>query len=350
MNARLLLALLLLAPACAPALGDAPDDGTGGVQDVTSLAGTVRLIDSPIDHVIFDAVLIEQESHNGSEPHRALVGGSGLDCAMARDLFTGGTWNLEERLDHPAWFITSWLFTGPIPQGSFHLQGYPEIEVNRLIPTEVSDYEWYYWEADDVWGELDLTDGQLTGEVQLGGQNPGLLIDVPICRTDTTVVQGDTDDDGIQDYVEGDADTDGDGQPNSEDDDSDGDGVPDWEETSYDSDGDGLPDYLDDDSDGDGIPDSIEGTADTDGDGLTDRIDLESDGDNLPDAWEGAADIDGDGVRNFRDLDSDGDGVLDGPDEDYDGDGVPDYEEWEGGDGPIPDADGDGIPDPFDPS
>ena len=346
MHPRLLLCLLLLAPACAPQLGDAPssppDDGE------PPLAGALRLLGSPIDHVVFDAVLIELDNQPGTEPHRELVGGTGLDCELARDLFTGGAWNLEERLDHPAWFVTTWLFDGPLPQGDFHRTDPVEIEVNRLLPTAESNYEYYFWEADELWGELSLIDQRLSGEVQLGGQNPGLWIDVPVCRTGDPVETGDLDGDGIEDFVEGDGDSDGDGQPNSEDDDSDGDGVPDWEETSYDSDGDGAPDYLDDDSDGDAIADSVEGTADTDGDGLPDRLDLDSDGDNMPDAWEGTDDIDGDGVGNFRDLDSDGDGILDGPDEDYDGDGVPNVDEWEGDGGPIPDGDGDGIPDPFD--
>ena len=55
----------------------------------------------------------------------------------------------------------------------------------------------------------------------------------------------DTDGDGIVDGVEGDADFDGDGVPNAEDDDADGDGVPDVDEGVADRDGDGKPDYLD---------------------------------------------------------------------------------------------------------
>ena len=68
---------------------------------------------------------------------------------------------------------------------------------------------------------------------------------------------------------------------------------------------------LDADSDGDGIPDSIEGNGDADGDGIPNRLDLDSDGDVISDAIEGVADIDGDGVSNFLDLDSDGDGYSD---------------------------------------
>ncbi|RIK37607.1 MAG: hypothetical protein DCC55_23730 [Chloroflexi bacterium] len=53
--------------------------------------------------------------------------------------------------------------------------------------------------------------------------------------------------------------------------------------------------------------------ADTDGDGIPDSIDVDDDGDGILDATEGngAVDTDGDGVPNSRDFDSDNDGIYD---------------------------------------
>ena len=162
---------------------------------------------------------------------------------------------------------------------------------------------------------------------------------------------GDSDNDGIPDYL---------------DTDSDGDGIPDADEGTGDTDGDGVPDYLDTDSDGDGIPDSVEGADDTDGDGVPNYLDTDADGDGVPDSVEGSDDTDGDGVPDFQDTDDDNDGIptadeyddpndpsdaLCGEDQlDSDGDGAPNCEDNDAdGDG-IPnyldtDADGDGIPD-----
>jgi len=55
--------------------------------------------------------------------------------------------------------------------------------------------------------------------------------------------------------------------------DSDGDGLSDEEEGTGDTDGDGIPDYLDWDSDNDGVPDSVEAGKDSDGDGIPDHLD-----------------------------------------------------------------------------
>jgi len=85
--------------------------------------------------------------------------------------------------------------------------------------------------------------------------------------------------------------------------DSDNDGIPDRIEGTLDSDGDGTPDYLDLDSDNDGIPDSIEGNIDTDSDGTPDFLDTDSDGDGVLDADELAGDCDNDGVPNRIDKD-----------------------------------------------
>lgn len=66
--------------------------------------------------------------------------------------------------------------------------------------------------------------------------------------------------------------------------DADGDGIVDADEGAWvptgprDSDGDGMPDYLDPDSDNDGIDDSVEGVADWDGDGVPNSIDPRNDG------------------------------------------------------------------------
>jgi predicted outer membrane repeat protein len=60
--------------------------------------------------------------------------------------------------------------------------------------------------------------------------------------------------------------------------DSDGDGIPDYLESAEDTDGDGLPDYLDPDSDNDGVADGREGDGDDDGDGIPNKLDNGSTG------------------------------------------------------------------------
>lgn len=119
-------------------------------------------------------------------------------------------------------------------------------------------------------------------------------------------------------------DSDGDGIPNSEDLDDDNDGITDIEEQNgfdfLDTDNDGIIDRLDTDSDGDGIPDVIEaghGVADTDGDG---RLDGPVGTDGIPDSVQNnpdggmvtytPTDTDNDGIHDFQDIDDDGDGVL----------------------------------------
>jgi hypothetical protein len=93
----------------------------------------------------------------------------------------------------------------------------------------------------------------------------------------------DTDGDGIEDLIEGNVDTDSDGDPDYQDLDSDNDGIPDEVEGPFDTDNDGLMNTVDPDSDGDGIPDAVEGTNDTDNDGAPDYLDQDSDNDNIPD-------------------------------------------------------------------
>lgn len=180
----------------------------------------------------------------------------------------------------------------------------------------------------------------------------------------------DSDHDGVADDV--DADSDGDGIPNS------------VEIPRGDTDGDGVPNYLDLDSDNDGINDVIEaggkdangdgrqdasgdGNADEDHDGLVDSVDPD---DNVAGGGKGHAlaipDSDGDGVPNYLDLDSDNDGISDlyesgqspvndasgvlpAADADHDGisdvaDGFVGFGDAPGIHDPLPDTDGDGIP------
>ena len=106
-----------------------------------------------------------------------------------------------------------------------------------------------------------------------------------------------------------------------------------------------LPVITSGDSDGDGIPDWIEGPEDADGDSVPNLWDRDSDGDGIPDEIEGYEDIDGDGVPNFLDLDSDGDGLSDAEEwfiydtdpynPDTDCDGRTDLEEIQEGTDPL---------------
>lgn len=153
----------------------------------------------------------------------------------------------------------------------------------------------------------------------------------------------DTDGDGIPDFYEGVGDSDGDGIANYLDLDSDDDGILDEATRVIDTDADGVPNYLDLDSDNDGISDAIEGNggiepngynpstgrisgSDTDSDGLKNTVD------NAPGVAYGAGstspyplpDTDHDGITDQLDLDSDNDGILDiveggGTDLDFDG-------------------------------
>lgn len=125
--------------------------------------------------------------------------------------------------------------------------------------------------------------------------------------------------------------------------DGDDDGISDADEGIGDSDGDGVPDYLDVDSDNDGIPDRVEGSGDSDGDGDENYRDTDSDGDGIADENEGFGDADDDGIFDY--LDDNSDGSLDRPGErffqDFDEDGVPDYLDRDQG-RLVCDADGDG--------
>ena len=115
----------------------------------------------------------------------------------------------------------------------------------------------------------------------------------------------DTDQDGLADYLDLDADADG---------------VPDSMEGASDTDLDGAPNYLDLDTDNDGLLDSIEADAlgvDSDADGIDDAFDVDVvagddlNGDSINDALFKGVDTDGDGVPDIRDLDSDNDSIFD---------------------------------------
>jgi large repetitive protein len=189
----------------------------------------------------------------------------------------------------------------------------------------------------------------------------------------------DTDGDGLEDAFDVDSDGDGvvdlveNGQPDADGDgrldgfaDADGDGYDDRYNPDSggspvsvaDTDLDGVNDYLDIDADNDGIIDNVEAQStagfigeasnDADRDGLDDNFDSDSSGTPIS-----ASDFDGDGIPDFQDTDSDGDSVLDvieGSDTNSDG-----TADWDANSDDIfdvaegnADADGDGLPDAFD--
>lgn len=99
---------------------------------------------------------------------------------------------------------------------------------------------------------------------------------------------------------------------------------------NLDSDGDGISNAQDLDSDNDGLPDVVEsGGTDSDADGIADNW-TDADGDGFNDLLDGDADNDGISENSAQALvltgaDGNGDGVPDSfPDDDTDGDGIPD--------------------------
>lgn len=172
------------------------------------------------------------------------------------------------------------------------------------------------------------------------------LGDLQITLSSACPMFGDSDNDGINDFV--DLDDDNDGIPDL----LEGDGY----DPLADDDMDGILNYQDMDIPGflDANSDGINDNFDTDGDGILDSVDLDSDNDGIPDVVEaGGADSDGDGrIDGFSDNDMDGlsdnvDADDNNPDSsasgnglgepDADGDGIPNYQDL--------DADNDGIPD-----
>ncbi|MVF13200.1 hypothetical protein FT643_13750 [Ketobacter sp. MCCC 1A13808] len=218
-------------------------------------------------------------------------------------------------------------------------------------------------------GIPDVTDG-LTNDFGTAPDSDNDGVPIPL--------DGDDDNDGISDVVEGSLDSDLDGVVDSQDPDSDNDGIPDWQEApgivasgsdldhdgiddvydvdlvggldvngdgiadqfdGVDTDSDSLPNYRDSDSDNDGLSDSLES-------GLHEPLGTDSDGDGIDDRYDvditGGTDLDNDGIDDVALIDSDSDGDADYLDTDSDGDGTPDSEEE------LADSDGDGIPDYLD--
>jgi len=237
----------------------------------------------------------------------------------------------------------------------------------------------------------DDDDAKLTKDEAAPADNDGDNIPDYLDPDDSTIGQngGDSDNDGVRDEFEYDAnndsikpdDTDGDGLANYLDNDDDGDGLPtDMEaadpnrdgnpDDAQQSDNDGTPDYLDNDSDKDGIADGAEYDVNNDGIGPDDS-DLDSkpdfrdddddddgvltkneqpdpNGDKRPDD---AVDRDGDGKPDYLDKDDDNDGTDTFAESniDADNDGIMDYldPDDDAGNTNGGDSDGDGISDKF---
>ena len=180
----------------------------------------------------------------------------------------------------------------------------------------------------------------------------------------------DTDQDGILDFYDGDADNDG--YLNEDDQyplnsrewvDNDNDGIPDNQD--YDDDNDGIPDlgvnWREDYLIQDLFPNDPNETSDFDRDGIGDNGDLDDDNDGYND------DVDAFPFNQFEWLDSDNDSIGNNEDEDNDNDGYSDFDEILVGSNPLDsndtppdldndfvmdsidfDVDGDGIPNNFD--
>ena len=180
----------------------------------------------------------------------------------------------------------------------------------------------------------------------------------------------DTDQDGILDFYDGDADNDG--YLNEDDQyplnsrewvDNDNDGIPDNQD--YDDDNDGIPDlgvnWREDYLIQDLFPNDPNETSDFDRDGIGDNGDLDDDNDGYND------DVDAFPFNPFEWLDSDNDLIGNNEDEDNDNDGYSDFDEILVGSNPLDsndtppdldndfvmdsidfDVDGDGIPNNFD--
>ncbi len=165
----------------------------------------------------------------------------------------------------------------------------------------------------------------------------------------------DADNDGILDIIEaGGTDTDLDGMVDSPTNaDTNSDGYADALTTSPlpidNTDGNGNPNYIDIDSDDDGLDDTLEGLSTPDY--ATPSVVLDTDGDGIIDFWDSSlggdpivpVDTDGDSTPDYQDLDSDNDSIVDVIEgNDADNDGVADF---------LPnnvDADGDGLDDAYD--
>ena len=146
-------------------------------------------------------------------------------------------------------------------------------------------------------GIQDLADG-LSGKFGDAG-------DVDLVNSDSDALRdfedSDSDNDNIDDELEGILDKDLDLIPNYLDQDSDNDNILDSTETSFDFDNDGIGNWLDDDSDNDNISDSTETLNDFDSDGVPNYLDFDSDNDEVSDAIEGTGDSDINNLKDFLD-------------------------------------------------
>ena len=179
-------------------------------------------------------------------------------------------------------------------------------------------------------GTIDSGDGEGYSDLDQDGMDDDAE-PTPVTETDGDSLPDyldiDSDNDGIQDVIEGgdgELDTNGDGVIDSNDEgyaDEDGDGMDDDSEPTpvTESDNDQLPDYQDIDSDNDGIFDVVEGgdgDLDTDNNGVINSDDegfADEDGDGMEDTAEltGQTNSDGDSNPDYIDIDSDNDGIHD---------------------------------------
>jgi len=138
--------------------------------------------------------------------------------------------------------------------------------------------------TDDTYENFDIEDvEQFEESTESDNDQTPEPDDDDVCTCDT--VEGDEDEDGIPNTIEGCFDVDYDGIPNCLDTDSDNDRIPDSEECPEqpcrNTDGDFFPDFLDRDSDNDGVNDGYEIEL-----GL-DPLDPDTDGDGTDDGTEG---------------------------------------------------------------
>ncbi|WP_165731889.1 T9SS type A sorting domain-containing protein [Polaribacter sp. 20A6] len=196
--------------------------------------------------------------------------------------------------------------------------------------------------------DLDSDNDGITDITEAGGIDANGDGKIDNIRTNG-MLTNDVDNDGFDDAVDGSvngsnnpnkalivtgADRDNDGKPNSY--------------PNGDTDKDGVLDFLDLDSDNDGIADIVEaGGIDADGNGKVDDINgngtlkNDTDNDGLDDRYDSNV-TGGSNGNNITNPDTDGDGIPDVKDLDSDNDGIPDVVEAGG-----TDANGDGIADNF---
>jgi PGF-pre-PGF domain-containing protein len=163
-------------------------------------------------------------------------------------------------------------------------------------------------EVNSLGTDPEKTDSDGDGIGDAGETDGGSAVDTDDDGT-IDALDTDSDDDGIDDSVEGTVDTDSDGTADYRDTDSDDDGLGDATERSL------ATSRTNADSDKDRIDDATEtdggSGVDTDDDGTIDALDTDSDDDTIDDSVEGSTDDDNDGVGNYRDTDSDDDGIDD---------------------------------------